>query len=232
MPRVIKHPDIRREELLAIAAERFAAHGYERTSVDDIIRAAGLSKGAFYYYYPSKDALLVALAAQVAERALVRMGDVLEAPGLNAVERLNAFLRGGQEGGGEDRDVAIFGGIFRPENLTLYHRLHAAVTGVMLEPMTRIVEQGINEGMFRSSQPGVTAEILLLLGAVTHDSVAGLLSASTEAERRHAFKAFEQRLAAQGIAMDRILGLEDGTILPVDPESARQLYGFTPTGSF
>ncbi len=49
-------------EALLHAAERlFAAHGYNAVSVEDICRAAGVSKGAFYHHFESKQAVFLAL---------------------------------------------------------------------------------------------------------------------------------------------------------------------------
>ena len=54
-----------REELTKIAIDCFAKYGYRGTSVDRIARAAGVTKGALYYHFRDKEALL---AAAVADR--------------------------------------------------------------------------------------------------------------------------------------------------------------------
>src|SRR5574341_903386 len=48
-----------REHILAVATDEFLAHGYAGTSLSDLIRAAGVTKGAFYHHFPSKEALAV-----------------------------------------------------------------------------------------------------------------------------------------------------------------------------
>jgi len=50
-----------RARLLDAAARVFTARGYEGAAVDEILAAAGLSKGAFYANFPSKEALYLAL---------------------------------------------------------------------------------------------------------------------------------------------------------------------------
>lgn len=223
MPRVVKHPQVRRDELLAIAARLFGQAGYDATSIDDIIKEAGLSKGAFYHYFPSKDALLEALASRAAEEALQRLADVFSEPGMTAIQRLNAFLERGRRRRDEAKsNVAIFSAIFRPANLPLYHRLHAAVTLVMVPPLARIIEQGVQEGSMKSDYPATTAEIVLTLGAITHDAVADLITARDRKALKAALAAFEIRLRQQGIAVDRILGLADGTIAFWDTRFAQQ----------
>jgi AcrR family transcriptional regulator len=47
--------------LIAAARHVFAEQGYAGASVDDVARAAGCSKGAYYFHFESKEAVLVAL---------------------------------------------------------------------------------------------------------------------------------------------------------------------------
>jgi len=54
-----------RRELTAIAIDCFSRHGYQATSVDRIAKMAGVTKGAIYYHFRDKEALL---AAAVSER--------------------------------------------------------------------------------------------------------------------------------------------------------------------
>jgi AcrR family transcriptional regulator len=48
----------KREAVLAAAVHCFAAHGLTATGMRDIARAAGLTEGTLYHYFPSKDALI------------------------------------------------------------------------------------------------------------------------------------------------------------------------------
>src|SRR5258707_5121724 len=51
----------RRERLLACASSLFSRWGFGKTSVDDIARETGISKGAVYLEFPNKDALFKAV---------------------------------------------------------------------------------------------------------------------------------------------------------------------------
>lgn len=53
------------ERLLAAATRLFAERGYEGTSVQEIVTAAGVTKGAMYHYFGSKDDLLYEVYARV-----------------------------------------------------------------------------------------------------------------------------------------------------------------------
>jgi AcrR family transcriptional regulator len=53
--------EITRNKILSSAAKQFAAEGYDRTAVADICEEAGISKGAFFHHYPTKQALFLAV---------------------------------------------------------------------------------------------------------------------------------------------------------------------------
>jgi TetR/AcrR family transcriptional regulator, transcriptional repressor for nem operon len=51
--------------------------GYHQTGIQDVLQAAGVPKGSFYYYFPSKEAFGQAVIAQFAEAYLVRLEQYL-----------------------------------------------------------------------------------------------------------------------------------------------------------
>src|SRR5437879_9130139 len=93
MPRVVKHPDIRRAELLDRATTLFLRHGYDNVSLNDLISDAGVSKGAFYHWFSSKDALITALSERSAEQGFALVEEAVENCRGNALERLNTLLQ-------------------------------------------------------------------------------------------------------------------------------------------
>lgn len=56
--------DETRARILAVAAECFTRGGYDATGVAEICERAGVSKGAFYHHFPSKQAAFLALMEQ------------------------------------------------------------------------------------------------------------------------------------------------------------------------
>ena len=226
MPRVIKHPDIRKAELVDAAQALFFEKGYEATSVDEIIRRAEISKGAFYYYFTSKEAVLEALAERMAVEAVERVRPLLEDESLNAYERLHRFLQQNRRLKAQQAPeiLALFEALFRPQNLALYHHVHGRISRVLNPVMAGIIRQGIEEGTFLPGDPELTADILLSLTTATHSVVAALINARTEAEFRAAAEAFEKRFAGQGIVVDRILGLPDGSIEFIEPGFAEAFF--------
>jgi AcrR family transcriptional regulator len=69
MPRVTEeHLKARRRQILAAAEACFAREGFHRTTMQDIFREAGLSPGAVYRYFRSKEDIIAAIAAVKRER--------------------------------------------------------------------------------------------------------------------------------------------------------------------
>ena len=65
MPRVTDaHRERRRRQILDAAVACFDRHGLHATTTDDIVAEAGLSAGAIYRYFDSKDAIIEAIAAE------------------------------------------------------------------------------------------------------------------------------------------------------------------------
>lgn len=59
-PRTRRRKEARPAEIMAAGMQEFAMHGFERARLDRIAKAAGISKGTIYLYYPSKEALFLA----------------------------------------------------------------------------------------------------------------------------------------------------------------------------
>ncbi|MDA2807730.1 TetR/AcrR family transcriptional regulator [Nocardiopsis suaedae] len=65
MPRVTaEYLAARRGHILSAAAARFARDGFHRTSMQDVIDEAGLSPGAVYRYFRSKDEIIIAISLE------------------------------------------------------------------------------------------------------------------------------------------------------------------------
>lgn len=74
MPKVSDaHREARREQIAAAALACFAAKGFQRTSMADIIEASGLSAGAIYLHFESKQQIVMAVGRRVLGR---RLGDL------------------------------------------------------------------------------------------------------------------------------------------------------------
>jgi len=77
------------ERLVQVAAKLFAERGFEGTSVQEIVEAAGVTKGAMYHYFGSKDDLLYEIYGRVLRMQMERLEKVASGEG-PVQERLHA----------------------------------------------------------------------------------------------------------------------------------------------
>jgi AcrR family transcriptional regulator len=88
-PRTRLEVDERRAQLLALGLEHFSARPYDEVSIDDIARAAGISKGLVYHYFPTKRDFYAAVIREAARTLLDR---TLPDPAAPPLERLRIAI--------------------------------------------------------------------------------------------------------------------------------------------
>jgi AcrR family transcriptional regulator len=70
-----------RDQLIEVATGLFAEHGYEGTSIEAVLAAAGVSRGALYHHFAGKDALFEAVVQALADRIMAELSALIqEAP--------------------------------------------------------------------------------------------------------------------------------------------------------
>jgi AcrR family transcriptional regulator len=79
------------QRLVLVATRLFAAQGYDATSVQQIVEAAGVTKGALYHHFTCKDDLLYEVYHHVLAEQTRRMEEIADGPG-DAAQRLAAVV--------------------------------------------------------------------------------------------------------------------------------------------
>ena len=88
----MKKGDLKRAQILDAAEQLFFEKGYDRTSVQDILDALGMSKGGFYHYFDSKEAVLRAVSERRAEARFEHLSAELYGIRRSPIDRLNLLL--------------------------------------------------------------------------------------------------------------------------------------------
>ncbi len=224
--RVVKAPAVRRAELLDCAQRLFMEKGYERTTINDVIAATGLSKGAFYHHFRAKEDLLEAITTRFGQQAVARVAGVQEDNSLNALERINRLLTLTREWKIEHLSElrATFTTLLRPENEVLYHRIVGAVFAVMAPTVTAIIEQGTREGMFDVLDARATAEAVLGMNDGRRVVVVAAMDRADRGDVDGAVGLLMQRVRAEEAVIERLLGLRRGSIdLAGSPDTVREM---------
>ena len=81
-----------RTRILEAAVKVFATKGYHDTKVDDIVGEAQTSKGAFYFYFPSKQDIFIALSDTFADLLESKLTEAMQSES-HGLQQMDAALR-------------------------------------------------------------------------------------------------------------------------------------------
>jgi AcrR family transcriptional regulator len=123
----------RRDRMYEAAVTLFREQGYENTTVDQITRRAGVAKGTFFNYFPTKDAVLRYMGA----RAIGRLGAASLAGGsTSAVGNLKRFMAALATGMERDRELVKL--IFA-RGMTVPDMMRGDAGGFSVQPTTSLL---------------------------------------------------------------------------------------------
>jgi AcrR family transcriptional regulator len=158
-------PDVseeRRQQILDAAETVFGERGFAQARMDDIVSEAGLSKGALYWYYKSKNAIILALLDRVFGREFEKAEALVEAPG-TASQRLTEFVQSTLH------DIAGMRHLLpiAYEFVALAARQNEVRAAIgdyyqrYQSLLARIIRQGIEAGEFRQQDPEEAAMLII-----------------------------------------------------------------------
>lgn len=157
--------DETRDRILAVSLDLFTRYGYDATAVAEICSVAGVSKGAFYHHFPSKQAAFLALVEQwlgaldapsltaggadaAAPEHLLATAGLFGRAFTDAAGRLPMYLEFWRQA---SRDPEVWQATIAP-----YRRFHELFAGM--------VADGVAEGSLAEVDPATVSHLLVALG--------------------------------------------------------------------
>lgn len=163
--------DERKPQILKAAAELFSEKGIHAASMNEISKAANLSKAAVYHYFESKEAMVEALVRQLfdADRPELRKLVENDEPAVSRLEgHVTALVRL------LEKNIALYPVFAEFKALASRDRGVRKVLkpsfGAYIESFSKIVSEGIKSGEFRkdfSSEEAAWALASIIEGAIT-----------------------------------------------------------------
>ncbi|MCU1461769.1 MAG: Transcriptional regulator, TetR family [Acidimicrobiales bacterium] len=148
----------RRRQLLAFATQRFAEHGYHPTSVADIVSGLGVGKGVFYWYFESKEQLMLEVLRE-AQQSLRRAQQDAIGDEPDPVRRIELGIRASMAWFDRNRSlVNLFQFAASEERFAPAMRRGQEVA---LADTVRHVKEAVVEGRVRDSDPDLLSHAIL-----------------------------------------------------------------------
>ena len=160
-----RNPEETREKILDVTLRLFKEKGYEKTTILEIVEGLeGLTRGAFYHHFKSKEEVLYALLARSFDRETQL--DRVKSSHLNGLEKLKQILVGERECTSfKDEDDATITHIYLdllndPRFLSEHVK---ANQGKNVQWLKILIEEGMADGSIQKSDPQILTEFVLLL---------------------------------------------------------------------
>lgn len=163
-----------KKNILAAARTLFLKYGYENVTVDSIVEAAGVSKGAFYVHFKSKDSLAALLMVDYVNEVDLDYQSFLDTldPALSISDTLLSLT-------GKIADVIV--NIIGYENIKMLYKSHLTKTidtdaalsydRALYKAFAAILEDGVRKGDFRNDLPVDTLakHCILAIRGITYE---------------------------------------------------------------
>ncbi len=155
----------KRNAILDVAQRHIATKGYEQMTTQDILEDLQISRGAFYHYFESKQALLMGLVERVGEQAEQLVLPIVSAHEMSAQDKLVRFFAVLDQYKRANKDLvfAFLRVWYADENALFRQKLYLARIKRLALWLAQIIQQGVAEGVFTAPYPDQAARIVISL---------------------------------------------------------------------
>ena len=216
---------VRRDAFLDVAQRLVQSKGYDAMSIQDVLNELEASKGAFYHYFDSKQALLEAVVDRFADGAMAGLAPVLGDPDLPALRKLEKVFAGIARWKADQKELvlAIMEVWNSDGNAIVREKLRRLTERIMVPLLSGVVRQGVEEGVFLVASPDETATVLVALMEGFQQQASDLFIARQAGTVT--FEVVRRSVAANTEAFERILGIPKGSLTLTSESTLRFWFG-------
>ena len=155
-----KYPQRTVEKILEVSLALFNEKGYEKTTIQDIVNALGMSKGAIYHHFKSKDEIIEALSERCYHND-TQMELLRNASDKTGIEKLRAIIYRQIQNEEKKQIDTISINLWKNPKIVMSGM--AENLSVNSQIVERILEEGMADGSIRQQDPLCAAQVLMLL---------------------------------------------------------------------
>ena len=165
--RIVKEAEERKEEILDAAEKLFGTKGFDHTSTNDILAEIGIARGTLYYHFTSKEDILDGMIDRILDEIVRRTSRIALDESVPVLERLT------QSGLAANVDTKtgdmILEQMHKPQNALMHAKMQERLLKQLIPLFTKLIEDGISQGLMQSDDPENTIEMLLLYSNTVFD---------------------------------------------------------------
>ena len=212
----------RRNAILDAAQRAVGTKGYEQMAISDLLSELQISSGAFYHYFDSKPALLLALVERIGDQVEQLVLPIIHDPTLCALDKLQRFFTTLDHGKlAHKRLVLAYLRVwYADENAILRHKLYIVRVKRFTPWLEEIIRQGIEEGVLTNPYPDQAGRVIISLFEDLGSATAELIL--SEERSPDDLPRLERIVAATADALERVLGAPAGCLQYTSREELSQ----------
>ena len=140
----------KKQEFLEVSLDLFYEKGYEKTTINDIIGRLGVSKGAFYHYFKSKEEVLETIADEYTENILKQVKIACERNDICPLEKFNNAIEvvQRQKKLQSEKREKMKGILLDKDNLKLKKKISDKIGEKFTPYYKKIIYEAIDQGIF------------------------------------------------------------------------------------
>jgi len=158
-----KYPEETINQILTVALNLFMQKGYEQTSIQDIINElGGLTKGAIYHHFKSKEEIWQAVIDHAFKGVDEMLSGIRDDKELNGLEKLRKISQASLDNAARNELASVGPNLLRNPKLLAaqIENIFEKAVPVYIQP---IIEQGMRDGSIRTEYPRELSEVLVIL---------------------------------------------------------------------
>lgn len=191
-----KYPEETVNLILEEALKLFIEKGYERTSIQDIINhLGGLSKGAIYHHFKSKEEIFQLVCEKIGNENTAYFNKLRDDKNMTGYEKLKMMIKAGYANPGSNAIIAMSNKIMSDPKFVMKQviEIYELIVPCYIEP---IIKEGISDGSIETAYPKELAEVIITLMNIWVNPV---FAKSTPEEMRRKMEFFSVLLNGIGI---------------------------------
>ena len=155
--RIIKDPQVRKNEIVETAMTIFEEKGIQKTSMSEIAKRAGVAKGLLYYYFASKDALVSEVIDQFSKGVDEYIGDIMKNEKFSFYDKLSQIINFFFSTIVERTSLMSISSV----NQGTFEFIRTKLSDVAIIHAKDLVLSGKKEGIIRIEYPELVVKILI-----------------------------------------------------------------------
>ncbi|MDR1131298.1 MAG: TetR/AcrR family transcriptional regulator [Oscillospiraceae bacterium] len=198
------------DNIVDIAAKLFAEKGYEQTTIQDIVDGLGMSKGAIFHHFGSKEDIVEAVIGRYRDKLMAAAEAVANDKSVPVHERLIRTALALHVS--DDTGLQMAEHLHKPQNALMHMKIERVLFDDATPILARVVREGVEQGVFDTPCPEEAIGMILTYSNSAFDAerLALLTAGELSCKTRNFIWTVERLLGAENGSLGGLIQLFDG----------------------